>query len=163
MSLPSFQEAMTQFIEPWKTLVEIVNTHFHQKYFSNFVILGQYSADEKVIMNAWSIVGLAPGCHTFLECHLTTGTETEKPHWVQKLREALPALSVIPELAKVDLHFLGGSMHAKLGLDKTHVIGMISLHQTVTTKEDFIVLWKHPHLPRSLVESIMKGVLEKRL
>lgn len=154
---------MSDFIEPWKTLVQLADEGFSNDYFPNFRILGEYSGDEVVDMNAWSIVGLAPGYHTFLECHLITGKETDKPFWVSELRDTLPALSTAQDFNEAQVLILGGAVHSRLGLDKHHVVGIISLHQTRQSKQSFAILWINPEIKRPLVEQIMKYVLEGRL
>src|SRR3989344_429938 len=160
MTLPSFQLSMIEFIEPWKTLVQIVGDNFESGYFENFVILGKYSDDEQVTMNAWSIVGLAPGHQDFLECKLVSGsTEQDKAFWISEMRDVLSVLS-LPEYSNTKrVQLLGDIIHASLGVEKCHVIGMLSIHQTVRSKQSFAVLWKHPKISRPLVEEIMRYVL----
>lgn len=163
MLLPPFKYAIGQFPEPFKTLVGIVNYYWSENYFSNYVIWGNYdNKDEPVKMNVWSIVGIAPRYENFLECHVCT-TEEEKPYWISKLREIALALTINPKIESVNLNLLGGIIRGKLGKDKVHVIGMITLHQIIKSKQDFAVLWTHPDLQRDLVEYILKKVLEVRL
>ncbi len=163
MSLPSFQKAMTVLVDPWKTIVKIVSDRFHEDYFSNFVILGKYDGIEKVKINAWAIVGLAPGQSGFLECHVTAGKASNKAFWISELRDTLKVLSSSENPALEEIQLLGGTLHARLGIDKHHVVGMVSLHQTTETKQSFAVLWTHPEIERPLVEKIMKYVLNDRL
>lgn len=164
MSLSSFQESLDEFIEPWKTLVRIVSERFHkERFLNNFVVSGEYPHDEQVVINAWSIVGIVPGCPAFLECHLTSGGEEhERSHWVSRLREACSALSLDPELTDQSAILTCLAVRKTLG-EGAHVVGMLSLHQTIGSKKDFAVLWTHPQLKRSAVEHIVKKVLDVRL
>lgn len=118
-------------------------------------------------MNAWAIVGMAPESyaltHVFLECHLTTGTREDKPKWVSQLHEITSGFSVPSEFAALHPALVGGILHAKLGCNDFHVVGMISLHRTVKSNKDFAVLWMHPQLDQSVVEYAMKVVLNERL
>jgi len=159
MPLPSFQESADSFVEPWKTLVQFADEGFQKDYFSNFLVTGKHPEDEKFEMNAWSIVGLAPSYPAFLECHLTAGKEKDKPFWVSELRDVCSVLSV----PKNPTILLSGIIHNQLGSNKHHIIGMISLQQTKESKKSFGVLWTNPQIDRSIVEEIIRYVLEKRL
>jgi len=168
MPLPtSFQKAMDNFTDPWKTLVQIMGQELDrsdQEGFSNFRILGENSGDEKVTINAWTLVGLAPGHRNFLECHCAAGEEKDKPFWIRELRDAVAVLQLPANpTPKRMMKIMGGMTHASLGLNQHHVIGIISLHQTEQSKKSFAILWVNPRVDRILVEEILKHVLEERL
>lgn len=163
MSVSSFQKMFAQAAEPWRTLIGIVEEQFEKNFFANYVVCGEYPPNESLTMDAWSIVGLFPGHHAFVECHFTSGTDREKPTYIRWFRDVLENLSVSRSLAQLNPSLLGGSIHAKLGKKKAHVVGMLSLHQTVETHRNIAVLWVHPDLSREVVSYVMKKVLEKRL
>lgn len=165
MSLPTFQKALTHFVDPWRSLVQLFCEHLDD--YPNAVVQGQYPADEQVTMNAWAIVGLAPQSlkltHRFLEGHLTTGNVDDKPKWISQLLEATSSFSVPLQFAGLNPDLIGQILESKLGLNKLHVVGVISLHCTVRSNQDFVVLWMNRHLNRSTVEYVMKIVLNERL
>lgn len=165
MSLASFQESLAEFVEPWRSLVQVMCERWDD--YPNAVVLGEYPGDEQVIMDAWTVVGLAPESlnltHVFMECHLMTGTMDEKPKWISQLREVASGFSVPHQFAGLNPALIGGMVQAKLGPSDFHVVGMISLHRTVKSNNDFAVLWMHPQLNRAVVEYVMKIVLNERL
>lgn len=162
MSLQSFNEIAEGFPEPWKTLIKKTGEFLDEDSFSNFVILGKLPGDEESNLNACSIVGLSPEYDAFLECHFVVGEEKDKPFWIAELRDVLPALSR-PKSTDERIGFLANTIHLNLGLNKCHVLGMISLHQTIKSRHSFAVLWQNPKIKRSYVEEILNYVLDERL
>jgi len=163
MSLPSFKQSSILFQEPYKTLVKLADEGLHSDYLSNYLVLGKYDGEEKIAMNAWSIVGLAPGCHGFLECRLMSGKETDRPYWSSELQDVIGVFDTPKDYNLQKVTILGGVLHSQLGLKNHHIVGMISLHQTIKSKHSFAVLWQNTRIKRPIVELIMKYVLEERL
>lgn len=164
MALPPFRETLEKFLEPWKSIVRMVGERWdEERFLNNYVVWGEYPRDEQVVMNAWSMVGIAPECPDLLECHLTSGDqEHERSHWVSRLQAACSVLPLAPELSGKGFAFLYTITRLKLG-EGTHIVGILSLHQLAGGTKECGVLWTNPELNPNAVKHIMKMTLDRQL
>ena len=155
-----FKSFLAKYPEPYRTLVKIMSEDWDK--FNSFVVAGQYLPNKDVIMNFFSIVGLVPK-HQFVECHSTVGGEHEEARCISRLEMVLPLLRESSLLNTMDSQLIAGILHRVLGIRKTHVIGMITLHEIVESGKEVAVLWVSQEIKRPLAEHCIKMVLEVRL
>jgi len=161
MSLPSFQKCSEKFPEPYKELVNIAGTELES--FSNYIVSDQYSNDEQVKMYAFSIVGISPGYSELLECHIVSGGEYEEAKLLSKMYDIAKKLKTTQSLEIFNLSTIASIVHRNLGVNYSHVIGILCICKAIESKKDCTLLWTNSNLNRPLVEHIVKIVLLSRL
>ncbi len=166
-----FKKMIFEFKDPWRSLLEVASKKIDN--YSNRVIIGKYLPNEKALIRAFSIVGIAPDSDDpeshnldglFLECHMVFGQKRgEEKIWLSQLRETTDNLSFLPTLSGLSFEIIRRLVQDVLGKKEFHLIGMLSAHHVIESGEVFSVLWGHPQLGEKFVEDVVKRVASQRL
>lgn len=162
-----FGPKLDKIEEPARRLLETFDRDVRGFY--NFIIYGPRSRREKCRLNAFCIIGLAPGSETFVTYHACSGRKELDGHGELLEARSLAFLKKITLEYTLPLEWEAGD--AILFLDPVRqtlgegyqVIGAVTTHQILSTKEDFVILWTNPKIRRPISDYIVREVIKKRL